>query len=92
MQHYMALIFCGEHDMHLFVQSLLGNKWKLKGVKATTSIETLKLLIFRITGMHPEDQLLLWKSETLQDFRHVGAYGLAEGCTLRLHPQVRSGF
>ena len=64
---------------------------KLNGVKPTTSIETLKLLIFRITGMHLEDQPRCM-SETLQDFRHVGAYSLAEGCMLRLHPQVRSGF
>lgn len=78
--------------MHLFVTCLLGNTWKLKGVKPSTSIETLKLLIFRITGIHPEDQLLLWKEERLQDYRHVGAYNLSEGCTLRLHPQIRSGF
>ena len=77
--------------MHLFVQSLLGNTWKLKGVRPTTTVETLKLLIYRITGMHPEDQLLLWKGEMMVDFRHVGHYRLAEGCTLRLHPAIRAG-
>ena len=78
--------------MHLFVQSLLGNTWKLNGIKASTRIETLKLLIFRMAGIHPEDQVLVWRQETLDDCRHVKAYDLPEGCTLRLHPKIRSGF
>ena len=78
--------------MHLFVQSLLGNTWKLNGIKDTTRIHTLKLLIFRITGMHPEDQVLMWRQELLHECRHVKAYDIPEGSTLRLHPKARSGF
>ena len=78
--------------MQLFVQSVLGNTWKLNGIKDSTRVETLKLLIFRVTGMHPDDQLLLWKQEALQDHRSVSAYSVADGCTLRLHPKIRSGF
>ena len=77
--------------MHLFVQSLMGNKWKLKGVQDSTSVETLKLLIYRATGIHPNDQVLFCGSTQLNDIYHVGKYGLAEGSTVHMHPKMRSG-
>ena len=77
--------------MQLFVKSLLGNTWQVSGVKETTNVETLKLLIYRITSMHPSDQLLYWGSVQLEDPYHVGKYGLLDGSPIRLHPKMRSG-
>ena len=93
---YVAIIFCVHFErfhvcMHLLVQSLMGNTWKLKGVKDSTSVETLKLLIYRATGIHPTDQVLFRGSTQLEDVYHVGKYGLADGNTVRLHPKMRSG-
>lgn len=78
--------------MRLYIQSLLGNEWQLDGVKPDTTVETLKLLVYRIAGMHPADQLLYWKRQPLEDYRTVQSYEICDGITLNLHPRLRTGF
>jgi hypothetical protein len=73
--------------MHLFIESMMGNRWKLDGLDVDTPVETLKLLVYRQIGMHPHVQRLFRGAveiTTLAD--------LPDGCTLTLHPRLQTGF
>ena len=73
--------------MHLFITTLMGNHWRLDGLHRDTPVETLKLLVYRKTGMHPQAQKLFWKGQEITSLMAV-----TDGCTLHLHPQMQTGF
>ena len=56
-------------------------------------MEILKLLIYRKTGMYPDDQRLMrGAQELVNDLATLGTLGVRDGETLHLHPHIRSGF
>ena len=73
--------------MHLFLVTVLGNRWKLNGLDPDTPIEVLKLLVYRQTGMPPQQQQLWHGREKLTSLA-----GVREGSTLTLHPRLQTGF
>jgi hypothetical protein len=73
--------------MHLFIVTVMGNRWKLDGLQADTPVETLKLLVYRQTGMHPSAQRLFRGANELKTL-----LDLPDGCALTLHPRMQSGF
>ena len=75
-----------EH-MHLFIVTMMGNRWKLDGLGEDTPVETLKLLVYRQTGMHPSDQRLFRGRSELTTL-----VGLPDGSVLTLHPRLQTGF
>lgn len=79
--------------MELFIRSLLGNAWRLHNLSDSTTVEILKLLIYRKTGMYPYDQRLMRGThELVDDLATLGALGVRDRETLHLHPHIRSGF
>lgn len=79
--------------MELFIHSLLGNAWRLHNLNDGTTVEILKLLIYRKTGMYPDDQRLMrGAQELVNDLATLGTLGVRDGETLHLHPHIRSGF
>lgn len=73
--------------MHLFIVTLMGNRWKLDHLEPDTPVETLKLLVYRQTGMHPSVQRLFRGQDEITTLQ-----SLPDGCTLTLHPRMQSGF
>ena len=78
--------------MQLYVRTILGNAWRLRNLDGDTTVEILKLLVYRQTGMHPEDQRLLRGTRELRDAETLAALGLRDEETLHLHPRMRTGF
>ena len=73
--------------MHLFIVTVMGNRWKLDHLQPDTPVETLKLLVYRQTGMHPSVQRLFQGQHEITTLQT-----LTDGCTLTLHPRMQSGF
>ncbi len=78
--------------MQLYVRTVLGNTWRLRNLEADTTVEILKLLVYRQTGMYPAEQRLLRGTRELRDEETLAALGLRDGETLHLHPRMRTGF
>jgi hypothetical protein len=73
--------------MHLFITTVMGNRWELDGLGADTPMETLKLLVYRQTGMHPSVQRLFRGTAECTTLADV-----PDGATLTLHPRLQTGF
>ena len=52
----------------------------------------LKMMIHQEIGMFPDQQVLMYQNEELDDDDTLNMYGIEDGATINLFPKVASGF
>ena len=52
----------------------------------------LKMMIHQEIGMFPDQQVLMYQNEELENEDTIDSYNIEEGATINLFPKVASGF
>jgi Ubiquitin family len=76
--------------MQITVRTMMGQEIPVK-VQADATVEDLKMKIYRQTDMYPDQQVLIFNGEELDDDEPLVSYRIQEGSTVHLLPRVSSG-
>ena len=77
--------------MEVFVKTMMGETHSVQTSGASTVLQ-LKMKIHQILGMFPDQQVLMFLEEELDDDDTLDSYNIQEGATIKLFPKVASGF
>ena len=61
-------------------------------VTETIPVFQLKMMIYRELGMIPDQQVLMYQEEELDDEDALDDYNIQDGSTINLFPNLASGF
>jgi hypothetical protein len=76
--------------MQITVRTMMGQEIPVN-VQSDATVEDLKVKIFRLTDMYPDQQVLIFNGEELDDDEPLVSYRIQEGSTVHLLPRVSSG-
>ena len=78
--------------MSVFVKTMMGETHTVQISGASTVLQ-LKMKIQQLLGMFPDQQVLMYQNEELDDDDDtIDSYGIEEEATIHLFPKVASGF
>ena len=78
--------------MSVFVKTMMGETHSVQISGASTVLQ-LKMKIQQLLGMFPDQQVLMYRNEELDDDDDtIDSYDIEEGATINLFPKVASGF
>ena len=80
--------------MLVFVKTMMGETISVQIFEDSTGIVVLqdKMMIHQEIGMFPDQQVLMYQNEELDDDDTLNMYGIEDGATINLFPKVASGF
>ena len=77
--------------MQIMVKTMMGQEIPVK-IQHDATVEDLKMKLYRVTDMYPDQQVLIFNGEELDDDGEpLGSYRIQEGSTVHLLPRVSSG-
>ena len=78
--------------MILFVKTMMGETHSVQISEASTVLQ-LKMMIHQEIGMFPDQQVLMYQNEELDDDDDtLDMFNIEDGATINLFPKVASGF
>ena len=80
--------------MLVFVKTMIGKTISVQIFEDSTVIVVLqiKMMIHQEIGMFPDQQVLMYQNEELDDDDTHDKYNIEDGATINLIPKVASGF
>ena len=77
--------------MFVFVKTMMGETHSVQIFEASTVLQ-LKMMIHQEIGMFPDQQVLMYQNEELDDEDTLDMYIIEDGANINLFPKVASGF
>jgi molybdopterin converting factor small subunit len=78
--------------INITVKTVMGQEIPVR-IRGSATVEDLKVKLYRVTDLEPEEQVLVFNGEELDDEDELlAAYRIQDGSTLHLMPRVSSGF
>ena len=77
--------------MIVFVKTMMGETHSVQ-ISEDIPVLQLKMMIHQEIGMFPDQQVLMYQNEELDDDDSLNMYGIEDGATINLFPKVASGF
>ena len=77
--------------MFVFVKTMMGETHSVQIFEASTVLQ-LKMIIHQEIGMFPDQQVLMYQNEELDDDDTLDMHNIEDGATINLFPEVASGF
>ena len=77
--------------MIVFVKTMMGETHSVQIFEAWTVLQ-LKMMIHQEIGMFPDQQVLMYQNEELDDEDTLDMYIIEDGANINLFPKVASGF
>jgi len=78
--------------INITVKTVMGQEIPVR-IRGSATVEDLKVKLYRVTDLEPEEQVLVFNGEELDDEDELLAtYRIQDGSTLHLMPRVSSGF
>merc|ERR1711964_113121 len=80
----VAIAPTSRSGMLLYVRTLSGLTYYLRGTNATTSLDTIKAMLQDTAGFPPDQQRLIFAGKQLEDGRTLGDYNVTRESTIHL--------
>ena len=77
--------------MFVFVKTMMGETHSVQ-ISEDIPVLQLKMMIHQEIGMFPDQQVLMYQNEELNDEDTLDMYNIEDGATINLFPKVASGF
>ena len=77
--------------LSVFVKTMMGETHSVQ-ISGTGTVLQLKLKIHQQLGMFPDQQVLMYQNEELDDEDTLDSYNIQDGATINLFPNLASGF
>ena len=77
--------------MFVFVKTMMGETHSVQ-ISEDIPVLQLKMMIHQEIGMFPDQQVLMYQNEELDDDDTLDMHNIEDGATINLFPKVASGF
>ena len=77
--------------MFVFVKTMMGETQSVQ-ISEDIPVLQLKMMIHQEIGMFPDQQVLMYQNEELDDDDTLDMHNIEDGATINLFPKVASGF
>ena len=81
----------GANTITIFVKTMMGETHPVQIMGSSTVLQ-LKMMIHLELGMLPDQQVLMFQQEELDDEDTLDSYNIQDGSTINLFPNLASGF
>ena len=77
--------------MFVFVKTMMGETHSVQ-ISEYIPVLQLKMMVHHEIGMFPDQQVLMYQNEELDDEDTLDMHNIEDGVTINLFPKVASGF
>ena len=77
--------------MLVFVKTMMGETHSVQ-ISEDIPVLQLKMMIHQEIGMFPDQQVLMYQNEELDDDDTLDMFNIEDGASINLFPKVASGF
>ncbi|XP_023329503.1 ubiquitin [Eurytemora carolleeae] len=77
--------------IEILVRTMIGEYIPLS-VEVTSTVDDVKIMLYQVTGVFPDQQVLVFLGDELEDGRTLKSYRIQESSELSLMPRINAGF